>query len=108
MQNALMVGVVDFDLQKDAHFSYELGNSVVWNGWSQGQVEFGEGEFLTTEEGFKEGDLVIMKVELSKGLISWEVEGKCSNMFYHPILKEPHRRFAPYAEFFDIGDTITL
>jgi hypothetical protein len=57
-----MVGVVDFDLQKDAHFSYALGNSVVWNGWSQGQVEFGEGEFLTTEEGFKEGDLVIMKV----------------------------------------------
>lgn len=66
-----MVGVVDFDLQKDAHFSFALGNSVVWNGWSRGQVEFGEGEFLGTEEGFKEGDLVIMKVELSKGLISW-------------------------------------
>lgn len=91
VEGALIIGVVDYVRQKDEHFSSASVNAVAWNGWSHGQVEFGGGNLLETEEGFREGDVVNMKVELEKGLITWEVEGKSSTMFYSSILQEPNR-----------------
>jgi hypothetical protein len=108
VEGALIIGVVDYTRQKDEHFSSASVNAVAWNGWSHGQVEFGGGNLLETEEGFREGDVVSMKVELEKGLITWEVEGKSSTIFYSSILQEPDRELVPFAEFYDVGDTITI
>lgn len=87
-----MIGVVDFNKQKDQRSSYGSGNAVCYygcNGYKYGQA--------TTEgAGFSESEVVEINVNLAAKLIKWSVAGTQRASCSLELLGDQSRVFMPF------------
>ena len=65
-----------------------------------------ESKFKDEGDGFKEGDIVTIEVDLENGKIKWIVNDKQKAEIETDILKDIKRKFVPFADFYNKGDTI--
>lgn len=101
-QKTIMIGVVDYQKQRQKQFSYNSNNAVCYNAkagnkWP-GAVNEGSGVGV--------GETVEVRVDRKNSTIGWYVNNEQRARHESKMLGEKNRVFVPFVEMYEVGDII--
>lgn len=98
-----MIGVVDYEKQKDQRSSYSSGNAMCYYGSGDGYKYPGS---IEGGGGFRQGDIVEVEVNRANATIKYSVKGKLKATHTHKMLMDNSRVFMPYVEMWVTNDIV--
>ena len=90
---------MDYNRQKEARSSYELGNAMCY--FSRG---FKYPDQYKDGDGFKEGDVVGVSVNRAACTVKYSINGVFKVSQKNQMLADPNRVFVPYLQMSDTND----
>jgi len=97
-----MIGIVDFEKQKERKRSYNSKNVVCYYAHNGDKYPCGGYE----GDGIKVGETVEVRVDRTHGTVSWLVDHVERATHTAGLLCDKSRKFLPYVEMYNYGDTI--
>lgn len=100
--NYIMIGVVNYALQKEQRSSYKSGNAMCYYGLTGSKYPNGGHE----GEGFSQGDVVEVHVNRATSTMRYSVNRTLKAIHNHDMLADSSRVFMPYVEIYYTNDAV--
>lgn len=98
----MMIGIMDYNKQKNERDSYSSGNSLCYSGYDGRKYPEEEVE----GDGFKQGDIVEVEVNIPACTVKYLVNGILKATQSNNILSDNSRLFMPYVEMGNTNDMV--